>query len=111
MSENPQTPSQTFFNNLYDKLGSNFFLGCFVIALGAVGYLYFDLQKCQNGSMDLEQKNSHERAADKQEFIDYLIGIHKEVQEVKTEAETEADKTEAQKAQIFKLKKDLKWKK
>ena len=108
MSDTPQTPSQIFFNNLYDKFGSNFFLTCFVVALMAVGYLYFDLQKCQNGSMDLEQKNSHERAADKQEFINYLIGIHKEVKEVKTEAETEADKTEVQKAQISKIKKDLK---
>ena len=77
----------------------------------AVGYLYHDGQKCQETTLDLEQKNAQERAAEKQQFIDYLIGVHKEVKEVKTEAESAAEKTEAQKAQISKLKKDLKWKK
>ncbi len=108
MSETTQTPSDTMFENLYAKFGSNFFLTCFVVALMTVGYLYHDGQKCQETTLDLEQKNAQERAAEKQQFIDYLIGVHKEVQEVKTEAESEADKTEAQKAQISKLKKDLK---
>lgn len=108
MSQEKQTVSDTMFEKLYEKFGTNFFLSCFVMALIAVGYLYYDGKDCEENTLSLEQAHSKERAADKQQMIDYFMQKEKDIKLLQEKAETVQENAENTAAQLSKIKNDLK---
>jgi uncharacterized protein HemX len=96
------------FDDLYKKFGTNFFLTMFLVMLFAAGYFFMKYDNCESSSSEQVKEAATQRAADKQEFVNYLIQKEQRAAEIQQKADEAKREAQANESSLRQFKNDLK---